>query len=319
MSLTSREERVIIIEYLSLVFLIILLGSLLSFSISFVWEGSEFYLTWGRELIFIPLSLGEFTTYSLFRPSGIYDEPGALALFVSIICVAREIYGLKRRLTLLIACLALVTMSPIPLLFLVLFSITQTKILFLCTFCFFNLVILADLIPFGGLLYEGLFSRILRIDEFVISLFYQNNRVEAFYYALEIFLQQSTESLIIGQPPRCLIENICDFTKPDFTLLSPVINQGLLNSWYYYIGLAIILFMSFTCRKNLLLLVVFINFIIRPSAHSQGYAAWFALILTIVIFDMISTGKRDDRKLHHKNSKFFASKDIKKNSRKYVG
>lgn len=292
-SFLTKRERIRIVEWLSFVFGLLLGLAVISFCISFFWEGIEITLTWGRKLVFLFGSLGDFTSISFFRPSSIYDEPGALVMFSTMLCVLRQFYGLDDKVTIIIGAMALVTMSPIAVIYILFFFITNRTYGILVPFLFLNLIIIFDIFILNGYVYETIFSRFLKITDFSASFFYQNNRIEAFFYAVEILENQSLENLIYGQPPICLIDNNCDVKKPDFTFISPLINQGLLNSWFYYLGILLFFYFSLTKKYYLSFLVILLNFAVRPSAHSHGYSMWFSMITLTIIFEIIE-GNREN-------------------------
>lgn len=214
-------------------------------------------------------------TYSLgfIRPSGIYDEPGALSFFVCIIIALREIFHLDRKLSWRLILLGFITSSLAHFIFFFLFSIHSGA---------FRLRALIKLVPivlavvsamyfidspFSALLHN-FFSRF----EIIGGTISGDNRSELFLNAIS-YLDPSViffglNGACILNLPECTPGMYVQYGENPLTLM---VHLGLTLAWTYYLALIYLLIKSRGGNRWLVLGVLML-ILQRPNIISYGYS-----------------------------------------------
>lgn len=258
--------------------------AIISFILSLYLEPQATYLTeGGRKLLWYYFSLGEFNSRGIFRPSGIYDEPGALSLVICSICTVRHLLRLNGKFTFILLAMGFVTLSAAHLIFSIFYflSIRTNLAQKFSFFVLITLVAVIDVIVFNWTIFENLIARFVLIDTTGWKFFYQNNRIIAIQNALDVLANTDLEGILYGMGPGCLLGSDCSEGRPDFTPLSPLLIQGILLSWYYY-TILFYMFIRVLINRSLYTVIGFIFlFTIRPSMHSLGYSFIVAFVFCV--------------------------------------
>lgn len=110
------------IEISSFFILILLLGAIVGFIIAFVGTPPvfDFPNPDGRPNYFFYTTLSNAVFGNIIRPSGIYDEPGALSLYICAIAAIRHIHGKNNFFTWVLLLLGFITLSLAHLIYVIL-------------------------------------------------------------------------------------------------------------------------------------------------------------------------------------------------------
>ncbi len=253
-------------------FIIILIGC---------WIGFLFYLGGGNPLGSITNPDGRanyffITTFSnilyegFIRPSGIYDEPGTLAFFVSFVIFTRCILHLKIGPTVILLILGFITFSYAYFIF--------SALIF---FTFFNKRNFVYLLVTTSIVFIFIFKSSLfqLFDTYLFTRvaggLQEDGRYILFQNALRI-LKSEPSTIFLGLHPDCIF-NIekCNSISGYFSEnpLAPIVAMGLFLSWPYYFFIAFIIIKLFRFQVHSYLLFAFgIQFLQRPNVMSHGYS-----------------------------------------------
>ena len=246
----------------------------------------------GRLCQFYITTLTNFQVGNFIRPSGFFDEPGALSFFICFIAACRHEIGASKVPTWALLILGFISTSIAHLLY-VMFHLLQEvkdkkrfiKILLL----FFSILILmAMLIKF----YEPLQS---------VSLFFTNrimngdigaDRLDTFKTS---FGYLDLNSFFYGVNGDCAVRLVdctnIGYSVVDANPLTPIVEWGILLAWPFYISL-IYLFLVSVFRVNLITFGLLLLLLQRPYTMNVGYSLLIMITLFIVYYQ-----HRFDRKL----------------------
>jgi hypothetical protein len=218
------------------------------------------------------------STYSsgFIRPSGFFDEPGALSFFICMTVALRESLSLKRRTSWIILILGLVTTSMMHFIFMIIFLIkTQSSNLTLKIFfigilkimvviCIFSLIEIPFISPIMNAfiskfqIVEGGLAGDNRSILFLNALEYLDLKV--FFFGLDIDCMLNSDS--------CSLKGYMQYGENPLSLL---VHWGILLALPYFIIL-IYLIIRFIASKDLVILGAFLLLLQRPYVMSYGYA-----------------------------------------------
>jgi hypothetical protein len=244
---------------------------------------NSIYLTTGTNF-----HIGKF-----IRPSGIYDEPGALSFFVCSICLLRVLFNKNDSFTFLILILGMITSSLAHLLILICFSIyyllryrnkrsTYVYVSMFFISCLIVIILFYEL--FDTLLFDRLrynpstrrFSGDTRSHLFLNAFKLLDTR--SFFWGLDetIYRDENLFRLrfpLIGDNP-----------------LAPLVKYGIFSQWYYYFMLFVIFFAGLFQKKYFFIyLSICLLFFQRPNPHIISYNFYFVLFFLIAV-ETIKTG-----------------------------
>jgi len=214
------------------------------------------------------------------RIAGIYDEPGALAYYITIIVILRSLLGFDSRRTLYLLLLGFMTQS------IVMYLVFSVWIVWAMS----NKVFKNNVIIYIFLLFFFLLAYWFEVFNWAIGrlFFYIDNpdatqRIPAFLYILDSAV--SIEHFFLGPELACGNPNTdCGFLIGQ-NILTPFAYAGVLLSWPFY-AFIIFTFFSFFIRKykssSLLLLLYVILLVQRPYALEIPYLFSFFLVLRAV-------------------------------------
>jgi hypothetical protein len=221
------------------------------------------------------------------RPSGIYDEPGALSFFICSVCLLRVFFNKNDTITLFIMIFGMITSSLTHLLILICFvsyylfrykNKSSTYAYFL-SFFVIGMIILAvfynlfDTLLFSRLRYNpstGAISGDTRSHLFLNALGMID--IKSFFWGLDRTVY-TNENLF-----RSAFPFIGD--NP----LTPLVKYGFFSQWYYYFMLFIIFLAGLFQRKYFFICVaVCLLFFQRPNPHVISYNFYFVLFYLISV------------------------------------
>ena len=242
------------------------------------------------------------------RPSGIYDEPGALSFFVCVIAFARQKMQKKSLLTWILLILGLITFSLMHLIYILIFlagqkiSLKQVKKVGITFFLLFMLLLSTGM---WGTLNNKLFSR-LEIDE--NGRIAGDNRSVLMFTAANV-LNEVDHAWLVGVDVDCTFDRLSCTQKWGGIIanpLEPVVSQGLFLSWPYYIFLILGFISLFGGRKNFAFFAVTLLFVQRPYLLVLGYSFMGILALWLQFRIAPTTLERESGHINPNSLKILA-------------
>lgn len=281
-SMLPRELIIQSLEVSSIIMFTILVGAIMSFILSGLGvSANEVYVTsGGREIKWNYFSLGyQYWTSqgTFFRPSGIYDEPGALSFVVCIIAALRSILGMNKKVTWVLLGLGFITLSLAHVIYVTFHFINEkgfrNKVgaLGLLGVSF---IVLYFLIPEVASVFERLFGRFLPSGDpnrFVEG----DNRLKHFLTDFALLSSATWRDFLFG------FEGASNCCVPTW----PLVQRGVLGSWPYYFALGLLILLSIRVR-NWALFAVALLCMQRPSIQSAGYSFLVSAVLLVALADM---------------------------------
>lgn len=240
--------------------------------------------TTGRAFDFYLTSFSVTNYADFIRPSGFFDEPGALSFFVCFIVMLRELNGLNRNISIVMLLLGLVTLSLAHVLFFIIFFVYifmlersfkygLSIVIFLAWLAVFFVFI-----PNGDVVLEYFLSR-------SSSDIGSEGRSGLLFSALDMISKSEPSVYLFGINSKCLTDYMqgCQSIYPRMgeNILSPLVFGGFLTSWIYYFMFGLVMLVFFV-RPNLgfVLLSFGVLFIQRPYHFNVSYSLTFAFLLT---------------------------------------
>lgn len=277
-SAVDKELFLKVINISTTIIFILLIGAWITF-IDSHYNGfpENFYkLANGREIFYGKFSFGlpmkSMLGEKYFRPSSIYDEPGAFSLVIVFIVAMRNALNMSERNSILILLLGLITFSLAHLFFLFFYFIHKLSLkkivyLFIFSILFLILISLVKIEIFDP--FKTLFERLILVspDDGYIRGNSRRNFIQSSFAMLQSFNYQD---LIFGKPgqSRCC--------QP----LEPLLNRGLLGSWPYYFILCLFIYYG-AKRKSTVAFAIFLILLQRPEIQSAGTAFLVAALLFV--------------------------------------
>ena len=232
-----------------------------------------------------------YTTFSkvrwgnVIRPSGLYDEPGALSFMVCGIAALRHLRGRDARVTWLMLGMGFVTLSLAHLVYVLLHAVAEKLRL---RNVFGIVAILLPMILVVGYLggFEIIEKRLLaRVTVTEAGEIVGDNRSWRMVNAAE-HMSAHPESVLFGADPSCRFDQ--DKCKEKFPLmgenpLSPLVMQGIFISWPYYLALAILFTAPLFGRKFIVSMAFGALLLQRPYMLGIGYSLIGLLVVATTI------------------------------------
>ncbi|MGY4027444.1 hypothetical protein ACW5WQ_16065 [Aeromonas rivuli] len=279
---------------------------LLTFSLLVIsllsWGGFIYALNGGKSILEVInpdgrhgfLYLTTMTNYkvgNLIRPSGFFDEPGALSFFICVTAYLRDSLSKNQKITYILLALGAVTFSLAHFIFIFLFFFSSNRILLKN-----KLYVLLAAILVGFLTLPYLYKT-EAFDTFIMSRVEVNqdgsisgdNRSERVTNALNL-IDAYPRTLLFGLDEKCISgDRLCSSLYPPYgeNFLFPLVHYGILNSFYYYFvigGLLITAIYRRDGRLNLINLAVVALLLQRPYAYSYGYSLVIAVCFLVGVW-----------------------------------
>lgn len=232
----------------------------------------------GRENGFYLTTFSNTYLLGFIRPSGIYDEPGALSFMLCAIALLRDSLGLNRKITVILLALGLITSSVAHLIFLIIF-LAGFGIRFQIKFLIYFLFLIAAILFFNASffsVFEELSSRLIIVDGSIAG----DNRSDLIFNALYYL---NPISAAFGLDSNCILNTsaceVMNYYKYGENPLTPMVHYGLLLAFPYYF--ALMLFILYAVRARSFAAFGFMLLLLqRPYVLSFGYS----LLIAVCIF-----------------------------------
>jgi hypothetical protein len=265
------------IRFTSWILIAILIGAVVAFVgvPSGLISADPYMLHYGREISNLYTSLGvviNIGEYNVARASGIYDEPGGLALIVAGVAVIRRMLGFKESTTLIMLLLAFSTGSLALLFFLFFYLnyIVSINKLVLGT-CFALVALyLSKSFTFFGAGIEYLFLSRLKIQrDGGGALIAGDNRSQYFFEDLKRLSDFRPLEILFGNP---LADGCCN-------PLWPIVSRGALGAALYYVVVIYFVYLGLKGKKFLPYLGFALLLFQRPDVQTAGYSVLCVAVL----------------------------------------
>lgn len=274
---SERSEISLFVDISSKIIFLIMVGALVGFFIAFanIQPLFSFAKSDGKLVYFFYTTLTSDKILNIIRPSGIYDEPGALSFVVCILAYLRARLNKSSFMTWLLLVMGMVTFSFAHFVFIAVFFFSEriSKANFnALVFVGLLVVLLIVQFPFIVDIFQTKIWYRMEIDEF--GNFSGDNRINFFQVAFSALMRDPI-SILMGIDFNCVVNaQECEQFYGHYgeNPLSPMFVFGLLNSWPYYLFMVIGLAAIVRGRSGLAFFSVAILFAQRPYLMSLGYS-----------------------------------------------
>jgi len=231
-----------VVDIASILLLMIVIGGVIGFVLAFLGTPSllDFPNPDGRPNQFFYTTLSNAVMGDIIRPSGIYDEPGALSLYICAIAAMRHLLGKNNKLTWALLVLGFVTLSLAHLIYVFFHFMAErlTKQNVLSFVLIFLIAVSAVFLTgFNSVLEEKLFHRLVVSEE--TGSIEGDNRSFRMFNAIEL-METDSKIIFFGGDPSCRFDgNMCKTLFPPIgeNPLTPLFTNGLLVAWPFYLTL----------------------------------------------------------------------------------
>lgn len=284
------------IDFSSILILFILFGAVIGFVLALNGLSPlyEFPNLDGRPNFFYYTTLTNAVFGYIIRPSGIYDEPGALSLYVCAIAAIRHLSGKDSKLTWSMLLLGFVTLSLAHLIYVFCHFIAErfTKKNILMFSYFVALVVAMFLFTeLDNILSDRLFQRLLISEE--TGSIEGDNRSYMLFNAI-MLISYDYRIFLFGLDPVCRFEYlVCRELFPPIgeNPLMPILTNGFFVSWPFYIALISLLLSPLLSRKFFVTFGFGILLIQRPEMLILS-GAMISSVILLYLFSKYPARKR---------------------------
>jgi hypothetical protein len=216
------------------------------------------------------------------RPSGFFDEPGALSFFICALTIVRHILKLNKNVTLSLLLLGIFTFSLAHILFILFYFLSETRfsikrmLYYGAVFSVFSVIVINT--PLSSMVNLFFFNRIEISDDGMLK---GDNRTERMINAISLL---NINNIFFGLDNECIVSpHECEkYGSIDSNPVAPLVRQGILLSFPYYAYLFIILY-GLIKYKDPIYLGLFLLVLQRPNVMTLGYSFWAILIMILII------------------------------------
>lgn len=234
---------------------------------------------------------------SFIRPSGIYDEPGALSFFICGVCFLRHLLNFDKKKTMLILMLGLVTFSVAHIIYLGFYLVSISRIRFNFR-ALFNLLIILILLMFIYfiLVYTGAWEGISiiffgRFDSESSGLFPGDNRSMYFFNAID-YLNDHPLNLLFGESMTTDFENVSlKYGVVGSNPLMPILSFGFFVSLPYYFILTLLFINGLKGKYHFVSIGFALVLFQREFFLVVSYSLFFMLVFKILFINYINEKK----------------------------
>lgn len=283
-SLLNNSDIKAYVELLSRFMMIVAIGAVIG--VIYAYLGGEPLLEFnnedGRPNQLFLTTFSNFQMLNLIRPSGIFDEPGALSFVICLVAALRHALGCNRRITWILLGIGFITTSVAHLIYVVLHAIGDFKGHKKAKFAlvtFLGVTTAGTALVLASAPLQELFS-VLFLDRFS-SGDLGNDRMESFQNGIDYL---NLTSFFFGLDGECAVglANCFDkgFGPYAATPLSLVVHWGIFAAIPYYL-LLLYLVIGFVRRLDFVMLGIFVLLLQRPYTMSVGYSLF--ILLTIYV------------------------------------
>jgi hypothetical protein len=225
----------------------------------------------GRPASLYLLTMTNDVVDNLIRPSGLFDEPGALAFYICMVAACRSVLDMPPRATWLLLAGGLVTLSLAHLVYMA-FHLLSERLLSARALR----ALLASALVLGAAslhpalqrtVEERLGARLAMEDGRLAG----DNRTELLEQAAA-YVDAGTA--VFGLDPLCVTDwSACQRKYKRFgeNILTPLVQGGVLTTWPYYVILAALLLGGLRARRHLCHVGVAALLLQRPYVLNAGY------------------------------------------------
>lgn len=281
-----KQDIHLFVHFSSIFILVLLIGGMIGFFYAFA-GGTELFSIVNEDTRLNGFYLGTFSNSYLgkiIRPSGIYDEPGALSFVTCFLAAVRSTLNFSRKTTWIILILGFATFSAAHFIYVIFHLLQEMRKWKLKQMIIFIVIILFGTVAiglsvFGSLFYEFLFWR-FEVDD---GQFAGDNRsgliINAYNYLnLNVFLFGLDVDCIV-RPAICQMKGYNQFGDNP---LGPIVWGGITMTFPYY--LVVFYYLITGIQKiNFMCLGLFFLLLLRAEVMSYGYALLIALVTFTII------------------------------------
>jgi len=299
LSILSERDVDYFISFLSI--FIVLLGALVGTIYAYFGGGAllQFPNPDGRLNQLYLSTLTNFHVGALIRPSGIFDEPGALSFVVCIIAALRHATGKNKKMTWALLLLGVVTSSIAHLLYMIFHWIAEFKqsknkgrlVILGGGGMFFLSIILVFFMSANELFEVLIFNRLSSNSLGADRMLFLTNAMN--YLDIKTFFFGLDPSCAVGLA-SCAAKN---YEIYDSNPLTPLVHWGILISFPYYVIQFFLLLISIF-RFNFIAFGVFILLLQRPYVMSYAYALLIMMTVFMLAGDNVRLRLRKFIKKH---------------------
>ncbi|MUK29471.1 hypothetical protein GNP44_05055 [Aliivibrio fischeri] len=280
----SRDERKLLVVALTNIIGVIVFGAVLGFIYAII--GGTPLLTFpnpdGRESYLYLSTMSNWVLGNTIRPSGFFDEPGALSFIICFLCASRHILGMKKKTTWILLISGLVTLSMAHVIYLF-FHFLSEKIdiakfikSFTATFLLLFLILMND--SMFDVFNKHLFNRFKVVDG-VMAGDNRSNLIKNAAYLLD------EKSFFWGISSDCITNvDICNIEFPAFgeNFLSLITLTGLGPSFPYYISIIFLFSIGLRSRSRFVIIGISLLLLQRPNIMVYGYSPLICFFIYLV-------------------------------------
>jgi hypothetical protein len=288
----SKSDLYDYTNYLSRLMMLLLIGALIGFVYAIGGGEALFKIPNedSRQNGFYLSTLSNTYLLGLIRPSGIFDEPGALSFFICMTVALRESLGLSRKTSWVLLGLGLISTSLAHLIFM---AIYWLKVEFVS----FRRVVVSTSVILTAILFltivENPFSTVIgeliKKFEVVDGVMAGDNRSALIFNALSyldarvFFFGLDSDCMLNLEP--CSLKGYSQYGENPFTLL---VHWGIFLALPYFFVLGYLI-KHFITNKNLIALAVFLLLLQRPNLMSYGYA----VLIMIYVYSLMQSKSKE--------------------------
>jgi hypothetical protein len=303
-SVLNKHDVKVFIEILTTLVMIFLFGAI--FGTFYAYYGGvpilDFANPDGRLNQLYLTTLTNFQIENFIRPSGIFDEPGALSFVACFIAALRHSTGGNKKITWIILILGMVTMSIAHLIYVLLHAAQELKshqrakdiFMFLGVVAICSWVLASFIQPIQDILSALLFSRFT--DDTLSAL--GQDRVTtllnaAGYININTFMFGLDSDCAIGFADCTFDKGFENYSDNPLTLL---VHWGWFLAFPYYFVLAYLTFNSVR-QRNFIMFGIMCLLLQRPYTMSFGYSMLIVLTLFVLAGKYEGAEIRKSRKI----------------------
>lgn len=246
----------------------------------------------GRTNYFFYTTLTNIYEGNYIRPSGIYDEPGALSFYTCFIAAIRHLVRKDNKLTWIILSLGFISFSLAHLIYCLIHLISE-KLNKKNLIQLSSVILISLIMIFSTDMYKTINDRLIeRLSMTENGTLAGDNRSYRMFNAIEL-IKSEPNIFLFGADPSCRFDySICQKKFPPIgeNPLSPLAFEGILVSWPYYFILLFLLGMPIAGRHYLVCVGIGLLLLQRPSALGLS-AAMVTIMLVYICCNLLNNSR----------------------------
>lgn len=278
-----------LIDFLTVVLIIVVVGAIIGFLYALI-GGNEmlsFLNPDGRVASLYLTTMTNSINGNVIRPSGIFDEPGALSFVICIVCSCRHMLNMSKSKTWFLLISGLITMSLAHFVY-VLCHLVSEKIkigdsLRNILIVIFLIVLLCSQVDVLNVL-DAFNDNFLARFDVVNGRFAGDSRSDLIFNAYELLNERV---FLWGIDSSCVVNiDVCNSSYKLFgeNFLSLLVLLGIGLSLPYYLCLVIFTALGLKEKNRFVLVGIALILCQRPYLMSYGYAVLIVLLLSAAFF-----------------------------------